>query len=146
MCVVKCCNHLQVLAVDMAQWYVWDCAWCVCMVGKMSKDIGTTICKSIAVSFLPCSSSQTVVYFQLTWLVASSYRIYALGVALIIPVLISAHPLLGTWLLTAHHRSGTATTSDCCQTSPIIAMEYSAVPSLLTRNWYCLQTLTPAAW
>ena len=27
---------------------------CVCAVGKMAKDIGMTICKSIVVSFLPC--------------------------------------------------------------------------------------------
>ena len=29
-------------------------AWCVCAVGKMAKDIGMTISKSIVVSFLPC--------------------------------------------------------------------------------------------
>ena len=40
-------------------WLVWHTRdWCVCVcvceVGKMAKDIGTTIRKGIMVSFLPC--------------------------------------------------------------------------------------------
>ena len=54
-CIVKCCNCHILLAVDMAgvacQGLV--CV-CVCVVGKMAKDIGMTIRKGIVVSFLPC--------------------------------------------------------------------------------------------
>ena len=57
-CIVKCCNcHVILLAVDMAG---VACRMqglhgvCVCAVGKMAKDIGMTIRKSIVVSFLPC--------------------------------------------------------------------------------------------
>ena len=53
------------LHCEVLQWplYIdWGYGWCgmpgigvcVCAVGKMAKDIGMTICKSIAVSFLPC--------------------------------------------------------------------------------------------
>ena len=54
-CIVKCCNFHILLAVDMAGVaYQGLVCVCVCEVGKMSKDIGMTICKGIVVSFLPC--------------------------------------------------------------------------------------------
>ena len=63
-CIVKCCNCHFISAGDMAAWCgmpgigvcvcVCMCV-CVCAFGKMAKDIGMTICKSIVVSFLPCS-------------------------------------------------------------------------------------------
>ena len=47
---MKCCNHL--FAVDMAG---PACKrYSMCAVGKMAKDVGTAIRKSIVVSFLPC--------------------------------------------------------------------------------------------
>ena len=60
-CIVKCCNCHFISAGDMAGVACRDCCVCVCMcvcvcaVGKMAKDIGMTIRKSIVVSFLPCS-------------------------------------------------------------------------------------------
>ena len=50
-CIVKCCNCHILLAVDMAG-VAFDV--CVCVCGKMAKDIGMTIRKGIVVSFLPC--------------------------------------------------------------------------------------------
>ena len=52
---MKCCNCNVVLAVDIAGVTCQGLhGVCVCGVGKMAKDIGITICKSIVVSFLPC--------------------------------------------------------------------------------------------
>ena len=61
--------HCEVLQLPL--YISWGCGWCgmpgigvcmcacvcvcVCVVGKMAKDIGMTIRKSIVVSFLPCS-------------------------------------------------------------------------------------------
>ena len=54
---MKCCNCHFILAGDMAgvacRGLVCVCV-CVCAVGKMAKDIGMAIRKSIVVSFLPC--------------------------------------------------------------------------------------------
>ena len=53
-CIVKCCNCHFISAGDMAG-VACRGLMCVCAVGKMAKDIGMTIRKSIVVSFLPCS-------------------------------------------------------------------------------------------
>ena len=56
-CIVKRCNCHVISAGDMAGVACRGsvCAYvCMCAVGKMAKDIGMTICKSIVVSFLPC--------------------------------------------------------------------------------------------
>ena len=42
-------------------WHAGD--WCACAVGKMAKDIGMTIHKSIVVSFLPCLDPFTFFHF-----------------------------------------------------------------------------------
>ena len=54
-CIVKCCSCHFISAGDMAGVACRGLV-CVCVaVGKMAKDIGMTIRKSIVVSFLPCS-------------------------------------------------------------------------------------------
>ena len=55
-CIMKFCNCRVLLAVEMSAVACrdWCVCVCVCAVGKMAKDIGMTIRKSIVVSFLPC--------------------------------------------------------------------------------------------
>ena len=58
-CIVKCCNcHVTYIGCMWIDIYGWSAmpriGVCVCAVGKMAKDIGMTIHKSIVVSFLPC--------------------------------------------------------------------------------------------
>ena len=53
---MKCCNHL--LAVNVAGVTGRE-LWCVCVVGKVSKDIGTKICKGIIIWLLFGDSIRT---------------------------------------------------------------------------------------
>ena len=55
---MKCCNHFIGCAWIWLLWHEGDCGMRV--VGKMAKDVGTAIRKSIMVSFLPCLVTDSI--------------------------------------------------------------------------------------